>query len=197
MNLDNIRTHKPGLIELENLHRSAVCIPLIKTEAGINVLFEIRSEDIPDQPGDVCLPGGAIEPGETPREAAVRESCEELLIDASQLNVIGESNLFHRTTASIYSFVAELSGYEGTFSRSEVSRVFEVPLDYFLSTEPERCSVETWVQPGEDFPYERIRGGRKYKWRSSKFDELFYEYDGITIWGITARIMYEFTKIIK
>ena len=66
----------------------------------------------------------------------------------------------------------------------------------FLENEPERYSVDSKVIPGEDFPYDRIVGGRNYKWRSRAFDELFYDYNGITIWGLTARVIYSFANII-
>jgi 8-oxo-dGTP pyrophosphatase MutT (NUDIX family) len=37
-----------------------------------------RPAHLPDHPGQICLPGGAMEPGESSAEAAVREFCEEV-----------------------------------------------------------------------------------------------------------------------
>lgn len=50
---------------------------LIRSPEG-RVLFVRRSHDAGDYPGYWCLPGGAIDPGETPGDAAVRESYEEV-----------------------------------------------------------------------------------------------------------------------
>jgi 8-oxo-dGTP diphosphatase len=41
------------------------------------VLLQLRDGDAPRYPDVWCLPGGAVEPGETPTEAAVRELHEE------------------------------------------------------------------------------------------------------------------------
>ena len=57
--------------------RYAVLIPWVKKEDGDALLLEVRSEKV-KQPGEVCFPGGRVEPGETTAEAAVRETCEEL-----------------------------------------------------------------------------------------------------------------------
>ena len=64
--------HKASIIGMDQARKSAVCIPLIDTADGFDVLFEIRSSQIQSQPGDVCFPGGMVEPGETEAQAAVR-----------------------------------------------------------------------------------------------------------------------------
>ena len=53
----------------------AVVLPLIR-ETG-EILIEVRAAGI-SQAGDPCFPGGRIEPGETPAEAAAREAKEFL-----------------------------------------------------------------------------------------------------------------------
>ena len=55
----------------------AVAIPLVTDPAGIRLLIEVRARGI-SQAGDPCFPGGRIEPGETPKAAALRELREEL-----------------------------------------------------------------------------------------------------------------------
>ena len=89
-------------------------------------------------------------------------------------------------------FAAELSGYGGTYSEREVAEVFRVPLDYFLTAEPDVFSFPMRFELPEDFPFERIVGGRRYAWREDMHSALFYEYAGHTIWGFTARVMRAF-----
>lgn len=191
-----IRNHQPTLIGEEQFFRSAVCISLLAAGDSYDILFEVRSNKIPDQPGDVCLPGGAVEPGETYEEAAVRETCEELLIKPDQVEILGPSDVHHGSNTLICPFVAILHDYKGTFNKTEVAEVFRVPLQFFMETEPDRYLIDAKVLPSEDFPYELIAGGRNYKWRSRKMEELFYQYDGHVIWGLTARIVHAFCQII-
>ena len=48
----------------------AIAIPFIDTE---HLLFQVRSDKLDRQPGDICFPGGAVEIGETPEEALIRK----------------------------------------------------------------------------------------------------------------------------
>ena len=184
------------LIGEKDFFKAAVCIALIENGEDFDVLFEVRSSQIPDQPGDVCFPGGAVEPGETYEEAAVRETCEELLIRPSQIEIIGPSDIMHARTTMIYPFAGILTDYEGTFNEDEVAEVFRVPFQFFRETEPDKYLVEAPARPGDDFPFELISGGRNYKWRVMHTTELFYQYEGHVIWGLTARILYSFLEII-
>ena len=108
--LESLRGRKAGLILQEHCRKAAVIIPLIKTENGPEVLFEVRSEKIGRQPGDVCFPGGALLEGEAPLDAAVRETCEELLISPDQLEIICACDMFHNASTLIYPFAAYLRG---------------------------------------------------------------------------------------
>ena len=201
MKLNRISEHKAKLIGEDDFFKAAVCIALLERgeEGGkeYDVLFQVRSSNIPDQPGDICLPGGALEKDEQPRQAAIRETCEELLIQPEQITIIGESDRFHVRNMMLYPFVGIIHDYHNTFSQEEVAEVFRVPLQFFLQTEPDRYSVDTVVQPEENFPYELIVGGKDYRWRTSRIEELFYQYEGRVIWGITARIMNAFCEIIQ
>ena len=202
--LGKIRNHTPKLIGEEQFFKAAVCIALIENHplhntqeasGSYDILFEVRSNKIPAQPGDVCLPGGAVEPGESYEEAALRETCEELLISHEQIELIGRADYLHTGTLIIHPFVGILKNYKGTFQKEEVEEVFRVPLQFFLETEPERHQIEAKVIPDEGFPYELIAGGKNYQWRSRKTEELFYQYDGHVIWGLTARMIYAFCKL--
>ena len=195
--MDRFREYKPGIIGLNEINNSAVCIPVVQTEAGEGILFEVRASHIPDQPGDICLPGGRIESGESPEEAAVRECAEELLIEPCQVELIGPSDIFHTENVIVYPYVVRLKDYNGTFSRHEVAEVFSVPVSFFLENEPERHRVNAVVVPDEGFPYERIAGGRNYKWRARYTDQLFYQYGEYTIWGLTAKVINAFAELIR
>ena len=88
--LEKIKTHAATLVGIRHCKQFAVCIPLLETNEGYGLLFEVRSAKIDRQPGDICFPGGMLEPGETAAKAAVRETCEELLVEESSLELLGK-----------------------------------------------------------------------------------------------------------
>ena len=85
IDFEKLKNHHPYAIMDGNCRQSAVCIPLIENGGSYDVLFEVRSSKVENEPGDICFPGGMIEQGETYRETAVREMCEELGVDPSQI----------------------------------------------------------------------------------------------------------------
>lgn len=191
--------HTPEFIGMERCHQAAVCIPLLKNRDGFyDVLFEVRASTIAHQPGDVCLPGGMVEEGETPRQAALRELQEELLLREAQICYAGAMDkLYTGSSLILHSFAAEVKEYQSTFSPAEVAQVFQVPLKFFLHTEPKCYVMHARVEPGEDFPYELICGGRAYQWRSRKEEVCFYQYEEHVIWGLTAKIIRAFAEAVK
>ena len=196
---DILAHHTPTFIGMDQCHQAAVCIPLLKNASGgYDVLFEVRAATIAHQPGDVCLPGGMVEEGETPREAALRELQEELLLNKDQICYLGDMDkLYTGSRLIMYSFAAEVTEYQNTFSPAEVDEVFHVPLEFFLHTEPKCYITRARVEPGEDFPYDLICGGREYNWRSRKEDVCFYQYEGHVIWGLTAKVIRAFAEVVR
>ena len=177
---------------------SSVLIPLIQTDTDYDVLFEVRSFHIDKQPGEVCLPGGRREPGETPYETAVRETVEELLVADTQIEVIAKLDASPGPGgACIWPFAGVLTGYQNTFSPDEVDHTFRVPFSWFLENEPESYEVEMRTVPGDDFPYERIPHGRDYPWKIGHRNIYFYQYGEYTIWGVTANLIHTFIENYK
>ncbi len=195
--LTTLKTHTPSLIGLEDCKKSAVCIPLIKKGSDYEILFEVRAAHIDSQPGDVCLPGGRLETGELPMDAAIRETKEELLITDDQIEMLGLMDVYYSgRELMLYPYAIELKNYNGSFSADEVAETFRVPLSFFLETEPMRYLTEATVIPGDDFPYELVVGGKNYRWRKRREEVLFYQYEGRVIWGLTAKIIRSFAESV-
>ena len=177
---------------------SAVLIPLIVGQDGIHVLFEVRALTLSRQPGEVCLPGGHVEPGESAAAAAIRETCEELLVCKDQIELIGSIGVLPGPGGRpLRAFVGRLDGYENTFSKDEVDRTFTISLEWLLSHEPTayRIKLEPTFPP--DFPWEAIPGGRDYHWSASFNDVPFYPDTDPLLWGVTARVIMRLCDTIR
>lgn len=178
------------IISEGDLRRSSVAI--ILTEEN-EIILEVRAANLPHQPGDICLPGGALEEGETPEQAAIREVREELLVE--KVDLLSPVSIFVSGLQEIHVFLCKVQDdYQGTFQYSEVQEILKIPMSFFRNTKPEIHEIGWMTDLGENFPYDRIYGGRNYKWREWKSQVRFYQYGEYVIWGITARILEDFAK---
>ncbi len=195
---DHLNSRIPKRIEQDKEKVSAVLIPLIKKDGRYHILFEIRSNKLSHQPGEICFPGGKREALETSLQTAIRETCEELLISESDIQVYGPLDYFLSPAGiRIDAYLGELKNYNGQYSIDEVADVFMVPLEFFQSTQPRQYYNHVQMQPENDFPFDKIPGGRNYPWAKGRYEVLFYEYSGHVIWGITAKILFHNIKLIQ
>jgi 8-oxo-dGTP pyrophosphatase MutT (NUDIX family) len=65
--------------------RAAVCVALCNVDGAASLLFTLRSGKVGTHAGQVSFPGGHIEAGETPEQAALRELREETALEAEAL----------------------------------------------------------------------------------------------------------------
>ena len=94
----------------------------------------------------------------------------------------------------VYAFTAELKDYRGSFSPAEVDRVFTLPLSFFLTHRAEHYKGSFVARPIENFPYDRIEGGRNYPFAVREYDIPLYPDTEPLIWGMTARVLDCFVK---
>ena len=66
---------------------AAVLIPIIPSNENVGLLYTKRSPHLRKHAREVCFPGGKVDEGETPTEAALRESFEELGLHPEQIDV--------------------------------------------------------------------------------------------------------------
>jgi len=193
---------RPPVIQNETDYFScAVVVPLVKQGGELGVLFEVRSAQLAWQPGEICFPGGRIEPGDAgPEAAAERETCEELGLSASDLQVIGPLDyLVSPIGVIVYPFAGYIPDYRQIVpSRDEVAEVFVVPLKFFLTTEPLSADMEVATRPLPGFPLQLLPDGYPSSWRRrTTYPVLFYHYQEYVIWGLTARVLYNFITICR
>lgn len=186
----------PGYLDGKLYKRYAVIAPFLPDTQEF--LFEVRAATLSRQPGEICFPGGRLETGETPLEAALRETEEELLVSRSAIRVVAPLDIYTAPYHMVvHPFLGELRGYEGSFGPDEVAQVFTVPFDFFLNTEPQVYYNEVAVTPKtDDFPY-HLLGQEPYPWRKSVYPLYFYEYGDRVIWGMTARIVRNIVELYR
>lgn len=177
---------------------SAVLAPIVLIGGEAHLLFEKRAENLTHQPGEICFPGGRIEPGESARAAAVRETCEELVVDPEQIEIITPLDVQSGPSgAPLWPFAALIHDYRKTYSTAEVDHVFSVPIAWFMDHPPKTVTIDFVRELPEGFPFELIPGGRDYHWRGRPFEMYFYEHPHAVIWGITARIVERLTTVFR
>lgn len=70
--------------------KAAVLVPLYDDDDGVRVVLTKRPETMRTHPGDIVFPGGRLENGEGPIQAAMREAWEEVsLPEESVTEVLG------------------------------------------------------------------------------------------------------------
>ena len=180
----------------------AVILPIVDLEdgKGPQILYEVRASNLDRQPGEVCFPGGQIEPGETPVEAALRETEEELAICRDGVEILTELvSIITRAGAQIHCYVG-LVGAEALAGmkpcRDEVAETFMVPVEDLMKTEREVYWNVLREIPTEDFPYDRVNSGEAYKWKDGRAPVPVLDVNGRIIWGLTGRMTMEFLKLM-
>ncbi|RLQ91109.1 NUDIX hydrolase [Falsibacillus albus] len=197
--VEHLNNRPPSILGNDKFHKFAILLPLVKKDGEYHILFEVRSHDMRRQPGEICFPGGRIEPGDRDaRSAAIRETSEELGISTEEIvNVSPLDYMVSPFGTMIFPFAGMISKVESIKPNpSEVAEVFTVPVSFFQKSKPDVYDVHFRIEPDVDFPFDMIIGGENYNWQSRKMEEYFYYYEERVIWGLTARILAHFIEII-
>ncbi len=185
----------------KKIKQSAVIVPFVKVNNTESVLFEIRSDKVP-QPGEICFPGGNRNSADISlRHTTVRETSEELGIKESSIANVTSLGVLHSSIGNeIHIFTAELnisSIIDLNINKDEVEKVFVIPAEYFMSNVPEIYSVNAVISPFKDgkvtFPAKELNLPVKYHsdWGFDEKKVYVYKTEHGVIWGITAQIIHE------
>ncbi len=140
----------------------------------------LRPLHMPDHGGQVSLPGGMIEPGESSRQAALREYTEELGAPSEKLRVLGRLSPLY-LFASNFKITPWIAVTDAAPpwrpSEREVERLLEVPIPHLLD-------------PANSGHVERRQRGLAFRapcfnWQSER------------IWGATSMILAELVAAVR
>lgn len=163
------------------------------------MIFEKRAAHIP-QGGEVCLPGGKIEPWETSQEAALREWEEETGIDQCNLQVLGcFGTLVHAAARQIDVWLTlspRLTTMEPKLN-DEVDTLFSLTLGQLMDAPWKSYLLDQTIQisplsPPVPFEQYKLKDYRRGSWSNRTFPVWFVEELPELLWGMTAVIVRAF-----
>ncbi len=164
----------------EHARQASVLLLLYPGEAGLTFVLTRRSTNPHDvHSGQISLPGGSQEAGEGPVETALRETREELGVEAG-VSVLGELTLLYIPPSDfeVHPIVgASASKPVWTPDPQEVGEVLECPVAALLNDD--RKVTEEWQFNGVSV---------RVPW---------YDVQGHKVWGATAMILSEFEMRLK
>jgi 8-oxo-dGTP pyrophosphatase MutT (NUDIX family) len=164
--------------EQTRLKHSSVLLLLFIENDELNVCLIKRPAHMKHHAGQIALPGGRIEKGETALETALRETWEEIGISSEQIEILGTlSELYVQVSRfQIHPFVGWLSK-KPVFNicKNEVEKAIIFPLKNFINAI-------------EEVEFKTITGTLKVP---------CIQFEGEIIWGATAMILSEFYDTIK
>lgn len=195
------------LIGRKNYMDAAVIVPLIYISGEYHLLFQQRSENIP-QGNEICFPGGEFDPSldKTLEQTALRETVEELGIGMDRIGLTGRlGTLVTVRGMAIDCFVAMLNTKtvdELAINRAEVARVFTLPLSWFMEHEPVRYFLRVQIHsrivdcdgtPVTLFPARELDLPSRYweSWYGKDRPAVVYKTPEGPVWGVTAEIVEE------
>jgi len=196
-----------GILGKDEFFNSAVLIPLVFINYEFHLLFEKRSANI-RQGGEICFPGGKIENDDFDAvTTAIRETFEEIGLNSNKIEIIGKLDiLFGPRGVLVEPIVAEIkieNLSELTLDKSEVEKVFLVPISFFEQNEPERFNIHSSIthksfnSKGEEEELIFKNNNANDTYFKDIREVLVYKFNSEIIWGITARLVYEIVKKMK
>ena len=154
--------------------------PLADRAADLSFVLTKRTDTVGRHKGQISLPGGAQEPGETLDETALREAREELRVEPSALRPIGHLRPLYifPSDYEVHPLVAYTPAHPNFRpDPREVAEVLEMPLSTLLD---EATKVEErWMVQG------------------IQMDVPFYRLNGHAVWGATAMVLSEFEQRLR
>jgi 8-oxo-dGTP pyrophosphatase MutT (NUDIX family) len=146
---------------------AAVLVGILDNE-GPAILLTQRKATLSSHAGQIAFPGGRMDMGETPLQAAVREAFEETGLEPDLVQPLGYLDGYLTVTGYfVVPVVARiLPGFVFAPQVDEVDDIFDVPLSFLLDA--------------------RNRETQSREWKGLTRSYYVYSYGERYIWGATA-----------
>jgi 8-oxo-dGTP pyrophosphatase MutT (NUDIX family) len=164
----------------ETCSNAGVLLLLYPKNNELVLVLTRRTDRVVNHQGQISLPGGRQEKGETIRQTAIRETGEELGVSADTIEILGELTPLYVPVSNfcIHPLVAFAPIRPHiTPSPFEVDEVIEIPLNHLL--DDSNIQHETRII------------------REYEVCIPFYQFQQYKIWGATAMVLSEFIEILR
>ena len=168
----------------EDARAGAALLLVYPHEGTFQVPLTVRGSEMRNHTGQVSLPGGRVDEGETIEMAALREAAEEIGVDPAAVQVIGRLTPIHIPVSGfILHPVVGVTDARPEFHPAEweVARIIEAP-------------IARLCDPGVVMREGRLR---QTDGEPIEVDVPFYDIDGEKVWGATAMVLSEFCAILR
>jgi 8-oxo-dGTP pyrophosphatase MutT (NUDIX family) len=158
---------------------AAALLLLYPADATTHFALTVRASHLPQHPGQVSLPGGAVERDETMEAAALREAHEEIGLDPRAVRILGGLSPLHIPVSGyvLHPVVGATDAKPDLHPEvTEVARVLDVPLAALADPLSVRLRL-------------RLHEGRQY-------EVPYFCLDGEQVWGATAMVLAEFLTVL-
>jgi 8-oxo-dGTP pyrophosphatase MutT (NUDIX family) len=168
---DDEMNSKAQMIPAGIVPKPAAVLVGVMENSGPTMLLTQRTTTLSKHGGQIAFPGGRLDAGETPLQAALRESEEETGLASRYIEPLGYLDGYLTVTGYfVVPVVARiLPGFTFTPQAAEVDEIFDVPLPFLLD--------------------EKNRETQSREWKGMTRRYYVYPYEQRYIWGATAGII--------
>ena len=184
-----LNTRERRALELPEFRRAAVLVPVV-LELEPYFILTVRTTHLPTHKGQISFPGGSIDLGETPIQAALREADEEIGLQSQFVSILGllddvwTPQGFHVTPVlGVLEKAVKLEP-----DPNEVAQILQVPL-------AELKVLQARYEPRNLPPNAKLPNDpRAYRARPNEV--LHYDWRGFDIWGMTAWVISDVLELL-
>jgi len=171
----------PGVSE-DTLRPAAALLLIYPHRGEWHVPLTVRGSRLRHHTGQVSLPGGRLDPGESVETAALREAHEEIGVAPADVDLLGRLTpvpiyVSHHLLHPVVGVALRRPRF--TLAAHEVDRLIELPVSRLRAPD-----AVVWE--------ERLRSGTSFDVRHVPYFDVHDE----RIWGATAMVLAEFLALV-